>query len=354
MKNRLLIILTLFLSTTLLQADETYDLNWKFKKGDTYIIEYEGETKTTTIVKDEQNPKGTESSEISKDKHEFQLDVKNTDKNGSAEVLLSINSFEKNSNEKNKNLFIKASKDRENKKTSTVKISSTNQMLQQPDVKKFFKDFAEAMLDIQVMLKVSNKGIVLNKKMLNDPFKNMKGDTMIVKMIMKLVKKMISPEDIESAISSELFTQLPENKIAMNSPWDINRSFSIIGIEAVGKGTAKIDKAKKRMVVINESVTYKASAEKFSKMMEEIIKDTLKQSTGQKIDVTMDFKIKDDFVCDYESHFDYKKGYNTRSISKKIAIPVIGKMKMKFGEKTFEGDMMLNVVGASSMKCRKK
>ncbi len=338
------------------QSQELYDLRWKFKQADTYIIKVISTKKSLQKITTEGQARPKIEKEESFSEAKYKLSVKKNNKNSTV-LSLTLVSLTMKSDSADKKMTMRAWK-KNGKKHSQINIDSAKLSAFKHELNNLLKNVVEAMLDMEVTFELTKQGLVKSTKMMNNPFSKIKANTMITKMTLKMITKMLSPKEMSKMLTVELFTQLSPEPVRINSTWPVRRKYSIMGIDAEGTGTARITKVlnKKNQSIaqIKESLSYKAKTERFSKMLKDMLTDMFKtMAPNADINIDIQFKMDKAFPKVSYSEFNIEKGYNMLTKSKNVKMSMSGFMKIAFGKKVMTAKMHIDIAANTEVTCYK-
>jgi hypothetical protein len=314
----------MFLVATAARAQETVQLKWALEKGAKRILKTESVTRTITDTTD-QNGLRDRKEETATQTAEMALEVVGVAPNGNLTIVAQPQSIKTESKSKAESMTFTATRAADGAITTDAQVESDNPMLKGAEVKTLLKTVAANMLKLKSTFEVTPLGAIASVKVEGDPFKDLPEDTQMNKLIGKMLRKMISADDLAKVMSAEAFTQLPDKPVKVNDTWPVKRSFTLMGLEMTGTGTATLAGVQDKKATIREAIKYTVDTKKYCAMVKDLVESVV-ADLGLSIKVEVNLQTTGNIAADSTSAFDTAAGATTLTEWQEMKIPFGGTM----------------------------
>jgi hypothetical protein len=241
------------------------------------------------------------------------VEVRNVLPNGNFILQLQIDRIQRESSSKEKTLVMSAARDLEGRPQVDVRVSGNNPIFQRQDFKSILRQIARNMLDLRIELELTPRGGVTSVQLEGDPFQNLPSDSQIARMIGKIVRKLVSKEDLAQIITAEAFAQLPAGPVRVNQSWPVARNFSVMGLQMNGTGRSTLQAIPgsngTKTAAIRETMTYTVNTAKYGAMLKDFT-ESLMADAGLEVDVEANFRVEENPTFTSASIFNVDDGVN--------------------------------------------
>ena len=329
-------ILVIIVTTCSVRTQDKVLLKWKLEKGVKLQVKSEAETQSFTTTTTE-NGIQEKQNETEIQKVTGIMEVTEVLDNGNFKLTITTEGFEHETISKDQTMIISGKNVKGGSPEINVKIEGGDEILHSEDVKEMFRKITANVLEIKSILEVTPEGKVVNANIIGDLFENLPAETEVTRIMSKVIKKMISKEDLSSAIAAEVFVQVPSTGVDVKDSWPVKRSFSMIGLDMDGSGEATLQEINELNGVmvgkIEEVITYKLNTENFCEKFKEMI-ETIMEEAGVSVNVELNMFAKEDPVITSTSLFNIDEGMTMETIWVDQQIQFGGTLTMSiYGEK---------------------
>ena len=350
-----IILLVLIFSTVSLSQDSFFP-KWNFNHGGIYEITSNNKIYCDTKTIDEQGNVQIEK-DTSNESIKAAIHVKQILDDGSFLLGMSILAFSKEQVSSDKTLNISGYWSQSGNPIVSVQVVGNNPVFQGSDFKNMLEQVSKNILHLTAQFKLSSTGVKSEIVIEGHPFRDLPDDTQLSRMIGKLVSKLIKKEDYTGSILADAFSVLPGHAVRLNEEWNIQKNYSIMGIDMVGAGFAKLISIHRignsNVALIEETMNYEVNTGDYCRRLSDFMKSVMAEA-GMTIEMTANLYTKEAVQFRSITEFNLDSGCTINTEWKSLLLPLTGNMTMDVAGQNMKINMNVIVTGHSKINWEMK